>query len=355
MSITSPITPNQIVKFSRDVFVEYFNKSGFAKYTKTSSNAIIQVKNEQMGKPGMQVNFPVLRQLTGDGVSGSTQLWGSEEALQNTTDVVTLTFFRNGVQITDNESGKSAFDILAQARPLLVNWSAGKLRKDIITNLSGILVPTAYGLLGSTDPVDTVIPYATATDAQKSAFYANNSDRVFAGGVGTIATEADIATKATTITSIADVLEITAAVRDTLAGSFPITPVMADDDTGSKTYVWFVDNYVFSKIKGAIASEIAMADVRGPDNDLMQNGDLYFDGVVIRLIPEQKEEMIGTVHKSFICGAQALILSYGRGDKIEVQNFDYNYQHGVAISTCRGVKKTSYNGVQMNVFTVFTA
>ena len=81
MSITSPITPNQIVKFSRDVFVEYFNKSGFAKYTKTSSNAIIQVKNEQMGKPGMQVNFPVLRQLTGDGVSGSTQLWGSEEAL----------------------------------------------------------------------------------------------------------------------------------------------------------------------------------------------------------------------------------------------------------------------------------
>ena len=353
MAITTPMTANQVIKFAKSVMTEYFNKSGFAKYTKTSSNAVIQIKNEQMGKPGMQINFPILRQLSGDGVTGSTQLWGAEEAIQNSADVVTLQFLRNGVQITDNESNKTMYDVLTEARPLLVNWSAGKLRAEIISNLGGVLVPTAYGLNGSTDTVDTVIPYASATTAQKDAHFANNADRILpvGGNVGDITAEADF-TKATKITSIDDVLNVTAAVRDTLAGEFPVTPVASDDDTGSRSYIWFVDNTVFSQIKAAIASQIAQADVRGPDNDLMQNGDLYFDGVVIRLIPELRNAVVGTVHRSFICGAQAVILSYGRPDEIKTQEFDYQFQHGVAIATCRGTKKTSFNGKQTSVFEV---
>ena len=122
MAVTTPVSPNQVIKFARSVMVEYFNKSGFAKYTKKSSNAIIQIRNEQMGKPGMQINFPILRQLSGDGVTGSAQLWGNEEAIQNTADVVTLAYLRNGVQITDNEGSKSAHDTLTEARPLLVHW-----------------------------------------------------------------------------------------------------------------------------------------------------------------------------------------------------------------------------------------
>lgn len=366
MAITTVLTPNQVIEFSKSVMTEYFNESGFAKYTKPSPNAIIQIKNENIGKPAAQINFPVLRQLTGDGVSGSQQLWGSEEVLQNSADTVTLNYIRNGTQITAQQSVQTEMDILQQARPILVNWAASKLRKDVITNLSGILVPTTYTALGSSsDTVDDIVAYASATAAQKAAHYANNSDRIYAGGTGTVTSETDIADKATSITSIDDYLAITAAVRETLASAkgFGVRPVEANSDTGTKTYVWFVDNYVFSKIKAALASQLAMADVRGTDNDLMQNGDIYFDGVVVRLIPELQNEALAltnsssasvNVHRSFICGAQAVILAYGERDRILRQEFDYEFQQGVAISCLRGLKKTSYNGTEMGVFEVFS-
>lgn len=364
MALTTVLTPNQVIEFSKTVMTEYFNQSGFAKYTNTSANAIVQIRNEFINKPAAQVNFPVLRQLTGDGVSGSKQLWGNEEVLPNSTDVVTIAYIRNGTQITNQQNAQSEIDILNQARPILVNWAANKLRKDIMAQLCGVLVPSTYTALGSTtDTVDDVVAYASATAAQKATHFANNSDRIYAGGTGTVTSETDIADKAASITSVDDYLAITAAIRNTLAGSFGVRPVESNNDTGTKTYVWFVDNYVFSKIKAALASQLAMADVRGTDNDLMQNGDLYFDGVVVRLIPELQNSALTltnsssasvNVHRSFVCGAQAILLAYGARDVIKMQTFDYEFQHGVSIACLRGLKKSSYNGVEMGVMEIFS-
>lgn len=355
MSDTKIMSANATINFSKEVMTAYFNKSGFAMYTGKDENKVIQIKNEFNGKQGNKVSFPIVGQLHGDGVSGSDQLWGNEEILTNTAAVVELGFLRNGVRVTSAEGFKTQFDVLSTAKPLIINWAANALRTSILTNLSGILVPTSWA--GTTDTVDVTIPYATATDAQKSAHFANNAGRIYAGGA-TIASEADIFTNAKKITSPEDLIAINTAVRETLTDAFPIKPVDTDEDAGYKWYVHFVDTYTFAQIKLALVQVNQMGEVRGRENPLFREGDIVFDGVTYRQIPELANYAItnGTVtaRRSFVCGAQALLLSYGRNDQIKSQEFDYGFQAGVAIETCRGITKASVDGkgLVMEVYTI---
>lgn len=359
MTDTTITSANSVINFSREVMTEYFNRSGFAMYTGENDNYVIQVKNEFQGKQGNKVSFPIIGQLKGDGVTGSEQLWGNEEDLTNTAVLVELGYLRNGVRVTSAEGFKSQFDVLKAARPLIVNWAAGKLRNSILTAMGSVLAPTAYA--GTTDTVDINIPYNLATAAQISTHITNNSDRIYAGGLG-ITSQADIASKATKISTPEDLIAINTAVRSTLIDNFPIKPVETDDDAGYKWYVHFVDTYTFSQIKTALLSVNQMGEVRGKENPLYRAGDIVFDGVTYRQIPELQESALslsnGTtdvnVHRSYVCGAQSVLLSYGRADTIRTQDFDYGFQSGVAIETCRGIQKASVNGkgLLMEVYTV---
>ena len=358
MTDTTIKAGNSVINFSREVMTEYFNKSGFAMYTGESENNVIQIKNEFNGKQGNKVSFPIVGQLKGDGVSGSAQLWGNEEELSNTAILVELGYLRNGVRVTSAEGFKSQFDVLKTARPLIVNWAANNLRNRIIEAMGSILVPNDF--LGTTDTVDINVPYASATPAQITAHIANNADRIYAGGA-TITSQADIATNAKKITSPEDLIAINTAVRETLIDAYPIKPIEADDDAGYKWYVHFVDTYTFAQIKTALIQVNQMGEVRGKSNPLFREGDIVFDGVTYRQIPELQNAAVsisnGTsnvnVHRSFVAGAQSVLLSYGRADTIRTQDFDYGFQSGVAIETCRGISKGSVNGKGL-LFEVWT-
>ena len=111
------------------------------------------------------------------------------------------------------------------------------------------------------------------------------------------------------------------------------------------------------------------AEVRGRDNPLFSNGDLLWDGVIIREIEELPVVTGGgaggiTVGAAFLCGAQALGVAWAQRARTTTNVRDYNFMHGVGIQEMRGIGKLRFGKdattedslpVDHGVVTVFTA
>ena len=135
-----------------------------------------------------------------------------------------------------------------------------------------------------------------------------------------------------------------------------IRPVTVGED--SETFVLFCDSRAFRDLKADLATTLQNAQERGDGNPLWNDGDLMYDGVVIRKIPEIAS--LGTVGASsaaispyYLCGAQALGCAWAQRTKSTTDTRDYGFVKGVGIHEMRGVEKLIYNGKDHGVFTGF--
>ncbi len=103
-------------------------------------------------------------------------------------------------------------------------------------------------------------------------------------------------------------------------------------------------------------------------NPIFQDGDLIYDGVIHREVPEiddycaaaglQRHWRLGRRHPPGVrlrCAARSAI-AWGqeptpRTDRLK----DYEFRPGVAIEELLGVKKINFNGVQNGMVTMFVA
>jgi hypothetical protein len=100
---------------------------------------------------------------------------------------------------------------------------------------------------------------------------------------------------------------------------------------------------------------------RGKNNPLFTPGDLLWDGVIIREVPEIGViEDVGAstidVAANFLCGAQAVGLAYAQRSTPIFDEFDYGNLKGTGVKCIRGVEKLMFqSGVQHGVVTVYSA
>ena len=83
---------------------------------------------------------------------------------------------------------------------------------------------------------------------------------------------------------------------------------------------------------------------RGKDNPLFTGGDLVYDGVIIKEIPDIASlggvgATSATVSPAFLCGAQAIGLGWAKKTTSKSEEFDYGDKVGVAIEEIRGIEK----------------
>ncbi len=104
-------------------------------------------------------------------------------------------------------------------------------------------------------------------------------------------------------------------------------------------------------------------------NPLFQDGDLIYDGVVHREVPEiDTVAATGTynlngigasscdVRPVFVCGQQAVGVAWGQEPAPKTDSTkDYGFRPGVAIEELRGVKKMAFNSKQHGMVTAFFA
>lgn len=344
MALTS-VTANLVEQqWDNDFFASYVRKNKFNRYMGSTSNSIIQIK-EQLGKSaGDRIHLALITELTGAGVTGDTLLEGSEEALVQYECPITVATRRNAVAVTMNQEQFTGIDLRNAAKEQLRNWSMKKLRTDIINALASDDGTTAY---------------ASQTEGEKDTWLAANSDRVrfgdgSVGGYTDHSADLALVTSSMTLTK-----EIVSKLKATAEAASPmIRPVTVGED--SETFILFVGSGAFRDLKSDMAQTLRDGGVRGEGNPLFNDGDLLYDGVVIRKI--QEIPATGTVGAAsarlepvYLCGAQAAGVAWAQRTKSQTETRDYGFVHGVAIAEMLGVKKLMFNSKQHGVVTGYVA
>ena len=347
MNVTAARPGLTPIQWQSDFWVEYIRENQFTPYFGTSMDAMIQLQTDLTRKPGDTVVFPTVRNLVGAGVTGNTVLEGNEEILNARSLNVTVGVIRHAVAVSDWDEQKSVIDLLQAGRSVLKNWASNKLRADIILSLSAV---TADG--------NVQIPYASATAAQRNYWLANNADRVLFGASKSNAVSGVYATALLTIDNTADKLtaaQVTLAKRIARTASPKIRPIRINND--EEWYVMFVPSMAYRDLMldPVIINALQYAWNRGSDNPLFTAGDILYDGVIIREIPELPTLAgVGTggidAAASYLCGAQALGIAWAQRTKVITNQRDYGYFEGVGVMEIRGVAKLRF-GVDPTVDT----
>lgn len=281
---------------------------------------MIQLRTDLTREPGDSVVFPTVRSLVGAGVTGNTVLEGNEEVLNARSLKVPVGVIRHAVAVSQWDEQKSVIDLLQAGRSVLKNWAANKLRADIISSLGAI---TADG--------DVQISYGTASAAQRNTWLVNNSDRVLFGATKSNNTGV-YATSLTNIDNTADKMtaaQLTLAKRIARTASPKIRPIRVNGD--EEWYVVLVPSMVFRDLMldPTIVNSLQYAWNRGADNPLFTAGDILYDGLIIREIPELPTIADvgagGTVDAgaSYLCGAQAIGIAWAQRTKAITNERDY--------------------------------
>lgn len=359
MALTSTATENVILKWRKKFIREWNRDNLFSPYMGKQSEGMRSVIHQimELKDGGETITLPLVGSLSGAGVTGASTLQGNEEAMDQYGHAISIDWKRNAIALNKKEQRKSAADQMEVVRPLLNEWAGNELRDDIIQ------------ALGSIDGIN----YGTASEAQKDAWQANNSDRVLFGAlVGNASGDQslDLAKLDTTADKMTSGIAGTSK-RLAKAASPKIRPVKVNG--GREYFVMYHGSRAFRELKADTAIQNANREARARDvgsNPLFQDGDLIYDGVIHVEVPEIDSTLLQAtagasstpVAPSFLCGAQALGYAIGQLPMPTTRSdTDYGFIKGRGVEMCYGVSKTIFNGtktsdnnVDWGVVTVWT-
>ncbi len=348
MATTTVLSGLDLTKWRAEFMRESVRDSGFDPYMGDSPLDIITVIND-LKTNGYTIRVPLVGKLNSTGVSGNSQLSGSEEELGQYYQDINWEFYRHAISATKKEQKKSAVELMSVARPLLKEWAAELIK---------------YQLIGSFHKMTDGTLYSAASAATKNTFTSNNSDRILFGA----ATSNYSATHATALANVdntADKLTTATAslARLTARNARPMIKPFKTGTQGREYYVMFCHPLCFRDLKTDTAMLNANRDARARESDAMdknpifQDGDMIYDGIIFREIPEfYRGKLSGTTNSdthlvgvgagaidvgvNFLCGAQAIgFVNKQAPLPTTKKEDDYGFIDGVGIELAHGIDK----------------
>jgi len=361
MTATTIATANRAKAWDDKAFLEYTRESQFSSYMGTTENSAIQVNEDLTKKPADAITFSLVSKMSGAN-QGTGTLEGNEEALDDAGHQVTISVIRNAFVINNFEDQVSAFDIKEAGRTQLKNWAMDLLRDDILDACH-------FG----------VANYEDATAANHDTWAAANLDRVMY--VGTT-NAGDHTAHLLQITAADDKLSaavVSLARRKARTASPAIKPIRVNGS--EEWYVMFCDPYAMRDLRADSTIQSAQRDAlaRGANNPLFKAGDIIWDGVICREVPEiataidtattgkwgagATADGLNTAGASsarvgvnFLMGAQAIGVAYGKRMKTTTDTRDYGFVKGFGCEEFRGTEKLQFDtNVDHGMVTVYTA
>jgi N4-gp56 family major capsid protein len=344
----------RVKQWDDNYFIEYIRNNKLAKYMGTDENALVQVKEKLTKSPGDTIVFELINRLQGAGKQDNQTLQGFEEDLSQRSFGITIHLFRHGVVVPEYEEQVTAVDLRNAGKSVLMNWSMEQTRDRFIRSLGkkNTVVPfDTYG--NGTNGVTTGITstYQTANATALNAWMVANADRVM---FGNLIANASSGVFATALATVASAQKLSASVVSTLkriakTSKPKIRPIRVSGD--EEWYVMFVNSLAFRDLKldtNIIQSRQYALD-RGNDNPLFTDGDVIWDGVIVREVPElAPATWIGqgsgsiNVGEGFLCGAQALGYALAQRWNTRTQDLDYKTKHGIAVQQIYEVDKLQF-------------
>lgn len=352
MADTTVSANNEVQQWEANFFREYIRDSRFKPYMGTGANNVITVNEKLQSMPGSSVTISLVQRLKNAGVTGNTVLEGNEESLDNYGHQINVTTRRNGVVVTLEEEQKTAIGIRNAGREMLKLWAMEDTRD---------LTIQAMGAISTADGANTA--YASASEADKDTWLGNNLDRVLFGTALSNTSTTDHSASLANIDNTADQLDTgigSLAKRMAKTADAHIRPIRTTGD--EEWFVMFCNSLSFRDLKtdSVLTAANREAWARGRNNPLFTDGDLIYDGVIYREVPEIAVlSGVGAgaidVAPNYLCGVQAVGIGYAKRWKSETQVRDYKFRHGVSIEANYGVEKLFYDNVQHGMVTVYTA
>lgn len=352
-------------------FQEYVRLSGYRSFMSNADlnkGGVILSRYELQKEAGKTINIPFIGRLKSTGVTGSDVLDGQEEELTNYNMPIAIDWRRNGVRVPKSQQFQTEINLLNAGRDALITWEAEKLRDDITDGFGGVI----------SDAAGTVVKVGASNATQRNFWSAGNADRLLFGHQKSNYS----ATYSTALANVGTASDKCSAAIMSLGkrmakGADPhIRPFRVETDSGLREFfVAFHGSRSFRDLKAdasIINSELyarPREGDRGMDkNPIFQDGDLFYDGVLHREVPEIDAWATATgvydgagassadVRPVFLCGGGCVGIAWGqeptpRTDYIK----DYGFRPGVAIEELLGVKKINFNGVQNGMVTVHVA
>lgn len=316
---------------------------------------------------GEYIKVPLLGALRKKGVFGNMVIEGREEKADEHIYNCKIEHWRNAVAVTEWDERRRPVELLPEVRPLLMTWSKTRLR-DYVTDalFSTGLHTTIHAPLRvhdstqviSGDPSPTPVQ-AQATTTQLNAWLTANTDRIQFGGNDTVPVSGNFASSVAACTTAGDYPSATNLTKlkdraDTAHQSpnrYGIEPVRIgdDDETG---YVLLASLGYFNKLRqDTDIKEFNKALTQnsgsggGMKNPYFASGDLMWDNIVIKRVPEMGEhrDIVNTTDKTFsraiLLGKQALALCLGDDTQFRPYERDAGNIKAVAIRESLGVGK----------------
>ena len=377
MALTTVQVNNKLIVFRKEVTREYIRQNLFAPYIGTELTAIIRVIND-LKKGGEQINIPLIARLKALPISTGA-LVGNEESIDNYGDRAWIDWARNAVKIPIAEEQKSSIDLFGQARPLLEDWGKELQRDEIVDAFYAIpLASTAPAGLGSTNGQRVNGAFLdAATAGQRNTWVTDNADRVLFGGATGNLSAGNFAASCANITTAMTMSAAMAMKAKRLAklANPRIRPYKLKN--GREYFVTFAGSNMFRDLQSdaTIINANSQARPREGDgldkNPLFQDGDLLYNGIIFREIPEQDVRLptfyttagSGSIQvgPAFMCGQGALAWLWGRMPRPTFRKEDdYQFIRGVGIEMAYGLKKIAKlspagNYKEWGIFTGFFA
>ena len=331
MATTLVASGLRVQKWDDEFFTEYHRKSRFARYTGRSENSIIHVKEGLGKKGGDSITWSVVNRLKQNATRGAVTLAGNEEAMKNRSQRVYVELIRHGVEIdTKTEQIKTEIDLRAAAKDGLSTYMRRLLRDDTIQ---------AFMSIDGT-------AFASADATARNTWVTNNADRVLFGEAKSNYSTT-FATALGNIDNTDDKLtpEALSLMKRIAQDADPyISPVTVNED--EEWFVCFVNNLAMRDLRNNSTMAQANRDAleRGRGNPLFTGGDLLWDGVIVKEIP-QIPKVASSIQVSpvFFCGAQALGMAYAQTTRsVEDTPRDYGRLLPIGIEEIRKVEKLRF-------------
>jgi hypothetical protein len=360
MALSTIQVNNKLIVFREEIIREFVRQNMFAPYMGNSMTSCIRVLND-LKSGGEQVNVPLVNSLRATAIANGT-LVGSEEAIDNYGFRMWIDWARNAVKTNKQEIHRDSADIYSIARPLLADWGKELIRNEIVDSFESIPLETAPANLGTAAGQRVNgISWDNATAAQRNTWNAANSDRVVYGGAVSNY-NATWATAAATVNNTAG--KLTAATvrlmkRLAMKTSPRIRPLQTND--GYDYYVLFCDPNQFRDLTNdqTVINSLLYARPRETDrwkdNPLFMDGDMLYDGVIVRQVPEMRTRRPtvfatagagGTtaINNACLCGQSAMAQFYGQLPRPTIlEQTDYQFNRGVGIEMAYGLSKVAKN------------
>lgn len=343
--VTTVIRPNLTPEqWDAEFYREYGNTNRFSRYMAANANAVFHVREDLIREQGEKITFPLVRRLTGQGVTGSATLDGNEELLDTRSAFVTVDYARHGLKTNKKQMKLSAIDLREAMRWGLRQWINDRLIEKVIKEAL-FSIPTTNG--------DQVL-YSAATEAQKDAWLANNADRVLFGNSTANNSSNDHSASLANLDTTNDLLTasmVTKMKELAKLATHKVHPLRVDDGD-EKFYVMFAGSRAFRSLKqdAAIVNARRDAEQRGSRNPLFVGGDIMWDNVLIHEVEEISEYCTLTgvgassaaVEPVFLCGAQAGVYGVGQRVRTVEERDDYDFVTKLGIEIMDGMRKTTF-------------